>query len=268
MLGASVLKLRAENAAALPMINGRLMHAAFFRLLHEHAPALETALHARQNIKPFTVSMLDPLGAARSDYNAWQVLRHDEFLWRLTVLNEELFRAVLSMPPDQAIQAGALQLRVDDVMVEGRRDCGAESKVDFIERIRASAAPKDIAMRFASPTTFRIDDQDAPYPRAELIFGSLADKWEQSEMPASADKQLIKELASGLRLTTWSGQSKKIFFGRDRGTLAFWGEFNFNVERLSTDERKVFLLMAHFAEYAGVGRLTAQGFGQTRVLVA
>lgn len=265
MLGAIIYKLRAENAASLPMINGRLMHAAFFNLLHETMPALESELHDRQNLKPFTVSFLDPLGKARSDHSAWQVARHDEFIWRITVLNEELLRAVMSLPPELSIQVGALKLSVDDVIADGRRDCGTESKAEFIEGVRSSAPPTEITFRFASPTTFRIDDRDAPYPRAELIFASLADKWAQSEMPASADKQLIKEFASQVQLTTWSGHCKKIFFGRDRGTLAFWGEFVFNLERLAPDVRKVFLLLARFAEYAGVGRLTAQGFGQTRV---
>ena len=267
MLGAIVLKLRAQNAAALPIINGRLMHAAFFRLLHGHDPELEVELHARQNIKPFTVSMLDPIGKVRGDHIAWQVSRHDEFIWRLTVLNEELFRAVMSFPLEQSIQVGALQLGVDDVIAEGRRDCNVESKVEFIEGVRSSAAPKGITFRFVSPTTFRIDDRDAPYPRAELIFGSLADKWSQSEMPATVDKQLIKELATAVHLTTWNGRSKRIYFGRDRGTPAFWGEFNYNVERLEPTARRVFELLAWFAEYSGVGRLTAQGFGQTRVAV-
>ena len=266
MLGAIIFKLRADNSAELPLINGRLMHAAFFNLLHETVPALEVELHDRKNLKPFTVSFLDPLGNARSDHSAWQVRRHDEFIWRITVLNDEILRAVLSINLERPIQVGALKLSVDDVITEGRRDCGVMSKAEFIDEVRRSAPPTEITFRFASPTTFRIDDRDAPYPRAELIFASLVDKWAQSEMPATADKQLIRELSTQIRLTTWSGRSKKIFFGRDRGTLAFWGEFNYNLEPLTSEARKVFLLMARFAEYAGVGRLTAQGFGQTRVV--
>ena len=265
MLGAIVFKLRAENASELPMINGRLMHAAFFSLIRTIDPALEQSLHSQSTVKPFTVSFLEPIGAARSDHNAWSVRRHDEFIWRITVLNDEILRAVLSLNPDHSIVVGGLTLSIDDVITDGRRDCGVISKSEFIEGVRSSAPPTEITFRFAGPTTFRIDDFDAPYPRADLIFASLVDKWTQSRMPASADKQLIRELSTRIRLTTWSGRSKKIFFGRDRGTLAFWGEFVFNLEPLPSDARKVFLLMARFAEYAGVGRLTAQGFGQTRV---
>ena len=261
MLGTIVYKLRALNVSPLPFINGRLMHATFFKLLHDYAPELEHSIHDQAGIKPFTVSFLDPLGKSRSDHSAWQVSRHEEFVWRVTVLNEELLRALMSIPLDETIQVGSLRLSLNDA------DADLQSKVEFIEGVRQNELPTEITLRFASPTTFRIDDRDAPYPRAELIFGSLADKWSQSEMPATVDKQLIKELATAVHLTTWNGRSKRIYFGRDRGTPAFWGEFNYNVERLEPTARRVFELLAWFAEYSGVGRLTAQGFGQARVAV-
>ena len=37
------------------------------------------------------------------------------------------------------------------------------------------------------------------------------------------------------------------------------------VKSMSDDVRKVFLLLAKFAEFSSVGRLTGQGFGQARV---
>ena len=35
MIGAVVYKLRAENSARLPIVNGRFMHAAFFKILND-----------------------------------------------------------------------------------------------------------------------------------------------------------------------------------------------------------------------------------------
>ena len=39
----------------------------------------------------------------------------------------------------------------------------------------------------------------------------------------------------------------------------------FYVEALNDDVQRVFILLAKFGEFAGVGRLTGKGFGQVRV---
>ena len=49
MIGAVHYKLRATNSARLPLINGRLMHAAFFKILHNIAPEIENFVH--ENMK-------------------------------------------------------------------------------------------------------------------------------------------------------------------------------------------------------------------------
>lgn len=259
MIGAVVYKLRAENSGRLSLINGRLMHAAFFKILNEFAPALEKFIHNELTIKPFTVSFLDPAKKIPSVSGHWQVRRGDEFFWRITGLNEEILRAILSVPLHQKVQVGALSLTVenatDDII----------AIEDFILSVKNIPSVSEICFEFVSPVTFRIDNFDAPYPRAELIFASLADKWSQAAMPAAVDKKVIRELAAKIRLTEWTGQSKKFYFGHDRGTLAFWGKFLYSVDALNDSVQKVFLLLAKFGEFAGVGRLTGQGFGQVRV---
>lgn len=256
MTGAAVYRLRAQNSARLPLINGRLMHAAFFKILHEISPELERFVHDRQNIKPFTVSFLDPLAELPSAAGRWDVRRGDKFYWRVTGLNEEILNAAFSVPVGCELQAGGLILVVEDV------DARA---VDLIADVREMPAAEELALKFVTPVSFRIDEFDAPYPRAELIFGSLADKWIQAEMPAAVDRQQIRELAAQVRLTEWAGRSKKFYLAHDRGALGFWGSFRYSLGALGSDWRKVFMLLAKFAEYAGVGRLCGQGFGQTRV---
>ena len=261
MIGAAVFELRAQNATHLPLINGRFMHAAFFKMLNEFSAELGNFVHNKMNIKPFTVSFLEPVAEIPRTENFWQVRRGDKFLWRVTGLNAEILQAIVSVPVGYKVQAGTLTLRTEKLI----GDANFVSVEEFISRIRNSPPVKEICFEFVSPTTFRIDDFDAPYPRAELIFASLADKWAQSEMPAAVDKKIIRELAAQIRLTQWSGESRKFYFTHERGTAAFWGKFFYSVENLSADVGKVFMLLAKFGEFAGVGRLTGQGFGQARV---
>lgn len=267
MIGAVVYELQAENFSRLPFINGRLMHAAFFKILHETSPELENFVHEKMNIKPFTVSFLNPAKKIPNFEERWEVRRGDKFFWRVTGLNEKILQAALNIPVGSQIQVGDLILTVKKIIADKniRSDSGIISVQDFIFDFKNFPVIKEIEFKFLSPVSFRIDNFDAPYPRAELIFSSLADKWTQAQMPATADKKTVRELAAQIFLTEWEGLSKKFYFGHDRGTLAFWGKFKFNVKNFSADIRKVFCLLAKFGEFSGVGRLTAQGFGQTAV---
>ena len=259
MIGAVTYELRAENSARLPLINGRLMHAAFFKILHEVSTEFEKFVHENLNIKPFTVSFLDPLKKISSYENRWQVKRGDKFFWRVTALNEKILDAVLAIPEGYEMQVGELILTIEETSP------AVTTEENFISSVKKIPAASGINFEFVTPVSFRIDKFDAPYPRADLIFPSLADKWTQVQMPAAVDKKFIKELTLQIHLTEWSGRSKKFYLASDRGTLGFWGKFNFSLKELNADVRKVFMLLAKFGEYSGVGRLCAQGFGQTRV---
>ena len=259
MIGAVSYKLRAENSARLPLINGRLMHAAFFKILHEFSPELENFVHEKLNIKPFTVSFLDPLKNIPNIEGRWQVRRGDNFFWRVTGLNGEILQAALAIPINYKIQVGELILTVEDFNSE------ILTEEEFISNVKKLSPANEIEFEFLTPVSFRIDDFDAPYPRADLIFPSLADKWTQVQMPAAVDKKVIKEITAQIRLTEWQGRSKKFYLANDRGTLGFWGNFKYSLKEVNSDVRKVFMLLAKFGEYSGVGRLCAQGFGQTRV---
>ena len=259
MIGAIHYNLRAIKSARLPLINGRLMHAAFFKILHEVSPELEHFVHEKMNIKPFTVSFLDPIDELEIFEGRWNVRRGDKFFWRVTGLNEEILHAALAVEEGSVIQAGNLILTVESI------DSLVISEEDFILNVKEMAPVAEIKFEFVTPVSFRIDDYDAPFPRPELIFASIADKWSQAQMPAEIDKKFIRELAENIRLTEWNGQCKRFYFAHDRGTLAFLGKFRYDLKNLGVDRKKVFMLLAKFAEYSGTGRLSGQGFGQTRV---
>ena len=270
MIGAVVYELRAENSARLPIINGRFMHAAFFQILNRFSTTFGTFVHDECNIKPFTVSFLEPAEKISSAGDYLFARRGNKFFWRVTGLNKEILQAALSVPLGEKIRAGSLSLRLDRIICDGniRADSGVVAVEDFISGVKNFPPVKELCLEFLSPVSFRIDDFDAPYPRAELIFASLADKWNQAQMPAVADKKIIRELAGQIRLTLWRGESKRFYPNHDRGVLAFCGKFFYNIEALSNDIQKVFLLLAKFGEFSGIGRLTGQGFGQVVSTVA
>ena len=260
MIGAIHFELRATNSAQLPFINGRFMHAAFFKIINEKSRAFGNFIHNELNIKPFTVSFLDPIQECPSVGDHWIVQRGEKFYWRITGLNDEILQAARNVVAGYEIQAGSLILTVEAVKVDSIIPVS-----ELISDVKNFPPVKEMCFNFVSPVSFRIDKFDAPYPRAELIFSSLADKWTQANMPAEIEKKTIRDLAMQIRLTQWQGQSKKFYLAYDRGTTAFWGKFFYNLGSVNHEFQKIFLLLANFGEFSGVGRLTGQGFGQTRI---
>ncbi|MGN0954372.1 CRISPR system precrRNA processing endoribonuclease RAMP protein Cas6, partial [Dialister sp.] len=110
------------------------------------------------------------------------------------------------------------------------------------------------------------DDADYAFPDPALLWGSLADKWIRAGYPMDMiDKGDIKTAAAHVWLASWNGRSRKIYFGRDRGVLAFTGTFTYDLSGLSLDWRQMLLLLAQFATFSGIGRLCGQGLGEVEV---
>lgn len=111
MMGAVIFKLRAEQDAVLPAVNGRLMHAAFFHLLQEVSPDASAYLHDKLTMKPFTVSMLSLPEWKRGKFEGIHtVTKGTVFYWRVTALWEKLLQMILSVPRGYHVQAGFLLL--------------------------------------------------------------------------------------------------------------------------------------------------------------
>lgn len=268
MIGAIVYELQAENSNRLPIINGRFMHAAFFQILNNISPMFGTFIHKEFNLKPFTVSFLEPIEKIPISEEHLMVRCGDKFLWRVMGLNKEILQAALSISVNKKIQAGNLTLRINKIICDEniRADSGMIAIKDFISCAKNFNRVKELVFNFLSPVSFRIDNFDAPYPRADLIFSSLADKWTQANIPIVVDKKIIRELTKQIRLSCWSGESKNFYLAHNRGVLAFWGKFSYNIEQMNNDIQKVFILLAKFGEFSGVGRLTGQGFGRVLVI--
>ena len=122
-----------------------------------------------------------------------------------------------------------------------------------------------ITFQFLTPVSFRYFQADMPLPKPDLIYGSLADKWNQAAMPLHLEKDLVKQIALQCQLVQWEGKSSRIFFTPKQGVTGFTGVFTFDLRKLAHSDSQILLLLAQFSVFSGVGRLTGQGMGQARV---
>lgn len=266
MIGAVVFELSAENGERVSEAQGRLLHGALFTLLGEVNPGFASLLHDGTNVKPFSIAPLELPKYATKDGDDRLLRRGDRVYWRIAALDSTLLETLLSVPQGSVVRVGRLQLILRRVIADSRErnDVGVLDEMDLIGACLSENSVRTVELRFLTPVAFRVDDSDYPLPVPGLVFSSLADKWTASELPASINRNEIRADAERVYPVSWKGETRRMFFGRNRGVTGFVGRFSYDLSALPIEARQVFLLLAQFAVFSGVGRLTGQGLGQTR----
>lgn len=266
MIGAVCFSLRTAKGGVIPAAHGHLLHAALFDYFRRRSPELSAQLHDEMNLKPFTAAMLELPPAASRGKNRIVLREGDRAVWRVTALNETILRVLLDAAFGEELRVGDLRLAVERVLADSteRPDVGVADEEELVAQCCSVPRVEEIFFAFLSPVSFRSYDMDYPYPLPEMIFASLADKWNAAGMPGFVDRERIREIAATLPAVAWKGETKRLFFGRGRGVVGFQGEFTYRTGHIDEENQRALLLLAQFANFSGVGRLTGQGLGQTR----
>lgn len=266
MIGAVLFQLKVVRPGILKETQGRFLHAAFFQMLNSYNEELAASVHANVRFKPFTVSRLIPLVPEKKKSSPF-VKTGTKFFWRVTALREELLQAVCTVEEGYEVQAGTVTMAVERVIMsrQGHEAAGILDEEELVASCRAVDRVRSITFSFLSPVSFRSFLDDYPFPLPQLIFSSLADKWNLAGMPYAFDREQVREIATRLLPTAWKGQTQQVYLKDDRGVTGFTGEYTFKTDMLPLEDQQMLLILAQFAFFSGVGRLTGQGLGQTLV---
>lgn len=269
MLAAASLYLRAEKNGTLPEFTGRVMHGVFFKTVGDISPALAEFVHDELSIKPFSASELIKLKKYKCTMGRFQVQSGDLFKWRLATVNEDILSVIAHIPLGYVFQVNKIPMVLEKIVIDGAQEfgTGAMSDEELLAACFSAERFSSIRVKFVSPTTFRVNQNDYPIPIPKLFFASLADKWDKAGMPVNIDKEYIKELSEKVYLSDWQGKTSRTYLAGDRGARTFKGEFVYELSELSMEERQIMLLLAQFGCFVGCGRMTGQGLGQMEVKV-
>jgi putative CRISPR-associated endoribonuclease cas6 len=264
MLATVTLTLQSHNGGSLPQFPGRFLHAAVFSLISSIDEEAGHYWHDVSGIKPFTVTL---------DYNQPRrnhVIQEGNILFlRINVWHRDLWYILAETSESMRVQIGPLQATIVNVHCEAPfgLPLREENILDLVQhRLEAKPARK-IEFEFFTPTMFNGTYGDITFPTADLIFASIVDKWNAGDVEDVLDKPRIKALCERIILFDWKGQTKRVYFGRDRGYTGFVGKFVFNLSKLSTEENYLITVLALFGQHSGIGRLSSQGLGQAKVLL-
>lgn len=277
MIGAVVYQLRAEQSALLPVVHGKWLHAVLFHEMAKYSTELSDKIHGTNAIKPFSISelffknsrnrLLKSKQVMFRRQQCWKIEEGERFFWRVSALQEEVLKFLLHFKTGSKLKIKNVVFNLEAVIADPGKhnDSGLLTERDLILHCLEVPEINSITFHFLSPVSFRVNTQDEPLPRPELIFGSIADKWNQNKMPVPVKRNEIGEMGSYCRLTDWVGNNVRRFYGTKHGINGFEGKFTFDVTELNENDKRLLLLLAQFSVFSGVGRLTGQGMGQTRV---
>lgn len=269
MLFATVLSLAPTETSTLPAHLGRATHGWFLQQIQGLDADLAQQLHAPNQDRPFTVSDVWGPGIRRRGQNIFHPEKN--YNLRLTSVHPTLSalladRLLPRLPEAMELAGGRFQIAAATTDTEENPWAG-HIRYELLaqEQMLAQKPPRQISLRFASPTVFRSNDAWLPLPLPRLVFEGLARRW-NAFSPIQIHPDLPTFAEECLLLSRYHLQTELV----DRGTSGRFPGFVGTVTYASRNRDRYWMglihLLAHFAFFIGVGRQTAMGLGQVRVM--
>jgi CRISPR-associated endoribonuclease Cas6 len=230
-----IIQVAISTTQPLPSTLGRAIHAQCFQWLAIADKALAAHLHQQDSL-PITLTM---------QYSSSQKLH-----LRISLLQKELLAPLL----------WGLSTNLGGEITLAGIPCRLGKWVDILqissfEKLACIPAQNVIELKFLSPTSFKQGRVIQPFPLPDLVFNSLLRRWN-----IFAPKELYfspvewNALISAFELKTYA---LKMAGGAEIGAEG-WVRYRF----LDPEQARIATTLAHFAEFAGVGRKTGMGMGQ------
>ena len=269
MFMAAVFTLKPQRSATLPAYLGRATHAAFLKLVAAQDPELAQRLHEPNQERPFTVSDVWGEGVRRQGSSSFSPEK--EYFLRITSISPTLsafLQETLLAGPLPTLELAGLPFQVTGVTLDPSQNPWAGTATDaaLLERVGLQPHfPSRVTLRFASPTVFRSQKAYMPLPLPRLVFEGLARRWNDYATIA-IPSEVVRYAEECLVISRYRLQTERVSRGEKGAFPGFVGTCTFTMRVKDRYWMGAIHLLAHFAFYAGVGRQTAMGLGQVRVL--
>ena len=271
-LASIVLTLRplpqADPTALLPPWWGRAAHALLLNLVSRVDPRLAETLHDESQPRPFTASTLMgrfPHGTLDTE---------QPYHLRLAALQPELAAILLdALQPGGALAPGAaIELDYHLFQVEGAytreeehpwAGCASYESLGASFLLAKDPPPRRLALQFTSPTTFKSGGKHQPLPLPDLVFGSLADRW-NAFAPIRFPDEARRYAAECLVIGRYSLESRRVPAKGSGLRIGAVGQAVYTTLNYDRYWMSVMSVLAAFARFSSVGAGVAMGLGQCR----
>lgn len=250
-LYALVVQLGAASKKVIPASLGRAIHAQVMNWLSLGDAETADSIHRSQDA-PFSLSGL------RGYRRQGCTQPGDDFIFRISLLDGALINPLLrgiEQWGNKPLSLGDCPFVIRSVYsLPGTHPLAHAS--DYTILANTPKVSGDITLNFLSPTSFKQVQAIQPFPLPELVFGSLLRRW-NAFAPAEQKFSTVewKGLVCAFELKT---HALKLEGGAEIGAEG-WVRYRFP----DPEQARVATVLARYAFFAGVGRKTAMGMGQT-----
>lgn len=251
---ALVMQIGAASKKSIPPDLGRAIHAQVMDWLSLGDTQIANLVHQNQN-SPLSLSGL--IGERR------RVITQpgDNFILRISLLDGDLITPLLRGIENWGNKPLILEkcpfVIRSIYSLPGTHPLVDASDYATLTNIRAISG--EIGLKFLSPTSFKQAQTVQTFPLPELVFGNLLRRWNAF---APEDYQFPhiewKGVTCAFELKT---HAVRLISGTEIGAKG-WVKYHFP----DTEQTKIANILSNFAFFAGVGRKTAMGMGQTHLL--
>lgn len=257
-----------RSAESLPTWWGRAAHALLLQAIASRSPELAAALHGGSGARPFTAStLMGRMADGRLD-------RTGVYRLRLTGLTQPVSDALLEAATGAGpLAAGATvdldfqPFRVEAARWDGHVWAGRASYAELAAASLMGDAPRQVELLLVSPTSFKSDGRQVPLPLAELVFGSLVERW-NAFAPLAFPAEVKRYARECLAVGRYRLRSRPVPVKGDAFRPGALGQVTYVTLSYDRYWMGVLQTLARFARYSGIGAGTATGQGQARLLEA
>ncbi len=286
-----LLRLHPTTPGQVSPSSGAQVQAAFLDLIRQSDPALAEGLHAPNQRRPYTLSLLqgfnylsqEQLAEAMANNQHLPVLPEQVYWLRITMLDAEVFGSFVR---HLLMKARALVLRIGDTHFEVSRVINTPDPQQntsswvayssFAALHAMQSVQKHYEFEFATPTAFSQGQkawgkQLLLFPTPSLVFDNLARQW---EIFAPAHLRLATQHLTPQDIETWCDEqvivsqytlSTRYLSSSKFGHVGFQGHVTYELKGNPAAPIAHWLTpLARLALFSGIGYKTTMGMGQAR----
>jgi CRISPR-associated endoribonuclease Cas6 len=261
-LGSFLLRIQPYRSADIPSRTGRAVHAWYLASLQAIMPELSEAVHNGNFLKPFTLNEISPV---KYHHELQRLSPRSIYSVRVTTLHKDVTRITQNSLVPTWKKDGIILHQQAFKVIDIQQDLTTYQAL--VAKHRASYN-RQIRLQFISPTAVKQGgDNFLPLPVPSILFGTLANKWE--EFSGYPLPEGFRDWAKkSVMVSHFKGETLDINRERaNKGILSgFVGDATFTATNGEMPHIGWWHVLGNYAYYAGCGAKTTQGLGQVRPL--
>ena len=246
MLSILEITLRPDEQLRINRHSAPLFHGALMELID--SDYAET-LHA-QGLKPYRTAL---------EYT------RERIVWRIAALSNDAHEQIIARLMNSNLEKLIIKNRAIELEVQSVALATNSSYSTLAEEYYLKREPSQyLNIEFNSPTTFKINNQHSIFFELKNYWASLINRWNAfADSISLEDESLLQHLVEHSKVIGYDMRSSYMYVGQAKihgfvgaATILLHGPEQ--LKRLAN-------LLAHYAEFSGVGAKTALGLGAVRL---